>query len=137
MVVVRSQSKQYLIFRLGDYYFGSVIDSIKRILTIDKVYKVPLAKTNFEGIVDFEGKPLPLFNLGEAMELNRIQPDGGLVAVQQIAGKDVGVMIGDVLAVARFDPETIEDYSGQMPFVEKMIVWEGKEVKLINSEKLL
>lgn len=130
--------QQYLIFSLSSRLFASRLRDVKRVLPLEKIFDVPLKRNNFEGLVKFEGKAIPLFNLKRVVvkQFNRDTQEN-LIVVQNVQGQDVGFLIDKVHKVAALDRSSFEDYESQLPGVTQKSLWEGSEVIVIEAEKLL
>ena len=128
----QKSGRQYLLFRLANNLFGTEIRDIKRILPLDIVYKVPLAKPYYEGIIRFENRAIPLFNLREAMG-GKASGGEHLIVVEEIEGEDIGLLIGNVKTVVRIDDSEAVAYEGLIPGIKKSVAWEGKEVYLLDA----
>ena len=138
MISGQKKGKQYLLFKLEDKYFGTRIDDVKRILSLDYVHKVPLMKENFEGLMRYEDKAVPLFNLKKSLGFKGgVTFDESFVAIESVDGCDVGFIIGDVITVIRIDEEHLKNSSGNVPGVRMETQWEDNIVYLLNADELV
>jgi len=130
--------QQYLIFRIDDKLIGTNISLVKRILHYDSVQKVPLAKDSFEGLVDFDEKPVPFFNLSLAMGIEEHNlPAENLIAVHHVHGTDIAFKIGNVVTVTRIDRSTLNENTEGINGVDEKATWNGKEIYILNAEKIV
>lgn len=134
----RGEGEQYLIFTLGGEFFGMKLRYVKRVIPFEGACDVPLSRENFDGLVRFEGKAIPLYNLLKAMGVEGSVASGeNLVAVERIKGEDIGLLIEGVKKVARLEPDVIEESEDGMAGVKKTANWDGKEVRLLDAEELI
>lgn len=133
-----SLDQQYLIFRVTDKLIGTNIASVKRILHYETVQQVPLARDFFEGLVKFDEKPIPFFNLPLAMGIeDKKVSDENLIAVHNVNGNDVAFKIGNVVTVTRIDISALAESTADIKGVEQKASWGEEEVYIINAEKIV
>ena len=130
--------QRYLIFKVAGKLIGTDIGLVKRILYYDSPQKVPLARDYFDGLVEFEGKPIPFYNLLRAMGFDESKKVGeNLIAVHFVKGIDIAFKIGSVITVAQMDQPSVEECKGKVFGVEKTGIWNGKKVYIINAENMI
>lgn len=132
------EGKQYLIFKILDRLFAVSIDNIERIIPVDFVYEVPLSKPHFDGLVDMDGRAIPAFNVADALgfKAGPIVSDR-YVAVEHLKGCDIGLLVADVVTVARIPPRDILDCESAYPGVSQKVLWNGNEVNMLSAEQLV
>lgn len=130
--------EQYLIFKIADKLIASNIALVKRILHYESVHRVPLTRDYFEGLVKFEGKPIPFFNLSLAMGLREKQVSvKNLIAVHNVHGIDIAFKIGSVVTVTRIARSALNESEEIINGVDQKTLWSGKDVYILNAEKIV
>jgi chemotaxis signal transduction protein len=61
--------RQYFLFSLGKRTFGVPIADVAKVISIDKVYTVPLLEDFFWGFILHDDKPIPFINLKKKLKL--------------------------------------------------------------------
>ncbi|MDH3974345.1 MAG: chemotaxis protein CheW [Deltaproteobacteria bacterium] len=130
--------QQYLIFRVADKLIATNIALVKRILHYEFVQKVPLARDYFEGLVKFDEKPIPFFNLPLAMGIKgkKVSTEN-LIAVHNVQGIDIAFKIGNVVTVTRIDRSALGESTEGIKGVDHKTSWSGEEVYILNAEKIV
>lgn len=130
--------QQYLIFRISDKLIGTNIALVKRILHYDSVQRVPLARDFYEGLVKFEERPIPFFNLPLAMGFEEKQaPSENLIAIHNVQGIDIAFKIGNVVTVTRIEKSALGESTEGIKGVDNKTSWSGEEVYILNAEKIV
>ncbi len=129
---------KYLVFQLVQRYFALEMDAIRRVVNAETIYSVPLAKKNYAGLMRFEERAIPIFNLREALGLKKKgEAEENLVAVEQIDDDEVGVLVGSVYSVADLGEGKEIDREPELAGVEKLVEWGGKEVNVVDMGGML
>ncbi|MDT8317144.1 MAG: chemotaxis protein CheW [bacterium] len=132
------EGKQYLIFKVSGRLFAVSIGNIERIIPVDFVYKVPLSKPYFDGLVGMDKRAIPVFNVGDALGLKAVPEVGdSFLAVEHLQGADIGLLIPEVVAVARIASREILDCESPYPGVGQKVLWNGNEVNILLAEQLV
>jgi len=132
------EGKQYLIFKISGRLFAVSINNIERIIPVDFVYKVPLSKPYFDGLVGMDERAIPVFNVADALGLKAgpVVIDS-FVAVEHLQGSDIGLLVPEVVTVARIAPMDILDCKSTYPGVSQKVLWNGNEVNILLAEQLV
>lgn len=137
-MAVALEGKQYLIFKISGRLFAVSIKNIERIISIDFVYKVPLSKPYFDGLVNMDGRAIPVFNVADALGVKAGQLSGdSFVAVEHLQDNDIGLLVSDVVTVARIAVNDILDCESAYPGVSQKVLWNGNEVNILIAEELI
>ena len=91
-------------FRLGEDLFAADIYSVERVLRYTAPTTVPDMPPYIEGVMDYQGRVVPIVNLRRRFEL----PDAPVMnetrtLVLNVAGEWVGVVVDAVTEVAAYD----------------------------------
>lgn len=117
MVETRDNS-QYLTFRLGEEVYAMSVGSIREILEVPRITRVPRMPPYLEGIINLRGNVIPVLDLSLKFGIGetRCSKDTSII-VTEISGvfrEDpdetvvVGVYSDMVLKVVEIPPESIE-----------------------------
>ena len=135
---VALEGRQYLIFRIRGKLFAVSIKNIERIVPVDFVYKVPLSRSYFDGLLAMDERAIPLFNVAAALGFEAGSPDSERFAVvEQLQGCDIGLLVYDVVTVARIASAEILDCESAFPSVSQKVLWNGNEVNILSAEQLV
>lgn len=91
-------------FRLGEDLFAADIHSVERVLRYATPTPVPDMPAYIEGVMDYQGRVVPLVNLRRRFEL----PDAAVgaqtrILVLNVSGEWIGCVVDGVTEVASFD----------------------------------
>ncbi len=134
---VALEGKQYLIFKISGRLFAVSIKNIERIIPVDFVYKVPLSRPYFDGLVRMDERAIPVFNVADALGVKAGPVVDSVVAVEHLQGNDIGLLVSDVVTVARIAPADILDCESAYPGVSQKVMWNGSEVNILLAEQLV
>ena len=128
---------QFLILSLSSNLYASNLRDVKRIIPRGKIYEVPLKREFYRGLVEFEGKVIPLFNLKSAINKKNAEYSAeDVIVVQNVHGQDVGFLIDKVHKVMTLDPCDFENYESGIPGISKKIIHNEREIMLIQINEL-
>jgi purine-binding chemotaxis protein CheW len=97
-------------FRLGDDLFAADIFSVERVLRYTAPTSVPDMPAYIEGVIDYQGRVVPLVNLRLRFELPAAPAIGETrILVLNVSGEWIGVVVDGVTEVASFDPAAVAD----------------------------
>ena len=95
-------------FRLGEDVFATDVNAVERVLRYTAATSVPDMPAYIEGIMDYQGRVVPLVNLRRRMEMPVVEPDRQTrILVLKVSGEWIGVVVDSVTAVAPFDPSEV------------------------------
>jgi len=137
-MAVALEGKQYLIFKISGRFFAVSIKNIERIISVDFVYKVPLSRPYFDGLVRMDDRAIPVFNVADALGVKAGPAvSDSVVAVEHLQGNDIGLLVSDVVAVAKIAADDILDCESAYPGVTQKVIWNGNEVNILSAEELI
>lgn len=132
------EGTQYLIFKISGKLFAVSIKDVERIILVDFVYKVPLSKPHFDGLMRMDERAIPVFNVASALGLKTVQSVSEcVVAVEHLQGSDIGLLVSDVVTVTRIAPKDILEVESDFPGVSQKTEWENEEVYMLLAEQLV
>lgn len=130
-------------FRLGDDYFAADIFAVERVLRYISPTSVPDMPTYIEGVIDYQGRVVPIVNLRLRFGLPAA-PVGGetRTLVLNVSQEWIGVVVDAVTEVAGFDraslaapPKLFRGLSGE--YLKGIVRHGGRLVILLDVDQLL
>jgi purine-binding chemotaxis protein CheW len=99
-----SVASQIVTFRLGDELFAADIFSVERVLRHTPPTPVPNVPAWIEGVIDYQGRVVPVINLRKRFELPDAPiPADGRMLVLSVDGEWVAATVDGVLDVTILD----------------------------------
>lgn len=104
MTAPASVASQIVTFRLGDELFAADIFSVERVLRYTPPTPVPNVPAWIEGVIDYQGRVVPVINLRKRFELPDAPiPGDGRILVLSVDGEWVAATVDGVLDVSILD----------------------------------
>ena len=101
-------ASQIVTFRLGDELFAADIFSVERVLRYTAPTPVPNVPGWVEGVIDYQGRVVPVINLRKRFELPPAPvPADGRILVLTVENEWVAATVDGVLDVSVLDPERL------------------------------
>jgi purine-binding chemotaxis protein CheW len=93
-----------VMFRLGEDHFAADIVAVERVLRYTAPTAIPDMPSYIEGVMDYQGRVVPLVNLRRRFEL-AAAPAGPetRILILNVSGEWIGVVVDGVTEVASFD----------------------------------
>lgn len=107
MSAQRTGDEQFVVFRLANEHYGLPIRSVREIVVLREVTRMPETAPHVEGVVDLRGRIVPVINLRAKLGL----PPGdssGRTIVTEFGDAEAGLVVDEVVGVVRVDSSTIE-----------------------------
>ena len=103
-----TEADKLVTFRLGEDLFAADIHSVERVLRYAPPTSVPDMPSYIEGVMDYQGRVVPLVNLRLRFEL----PAAPVVSetrilVLNVAGEWIGIVVDGVTEVASYDAAAV------------------------------
>jgi purine-binding chemotaxis protein CheW len=98
---------QIVCFRVGNQEFGLNVFQVERILRYERPAALPKSPDFLEGVVTFEGVSVPVIDLRKRFALGAALVEETRMMVLDVEGHRVGIIVDQVLDVARVDGGTI------------------------------
>ncbi|MCH8815352.1 MAG: purine-binding chemotaxis protein CheW [Chloroflexi bacterium] len=107
--VTQSEERQLVVFDLGGEVYGVDINSVREIIRMQAITRVPNAPEFVEGIINLRGKVIPIIDLRKrfSLEIGEETAETRIVVVD-IAGEDIGVTVDAVTEVMRIASDAVE-----------------------------
>lgn len=99
-----TEADKLVTFRLGEDYFAADIFAVERVLRYATPTPVPDMPPYIEGVMDYQGRVVPLVNLRLRFELPAAPVVGETrTLVLNVQGEWIGIVVDAVTEVASFD----------------------------------
>jgi len=99
---------QLVTFRLGDDQFAADIFSVERVLRYTKPRPVPDLPPWMEGVLDYQGRVVPVIDLRARFGADGTRPDGARIVVCDADGELIAMTVDSVQEVATVDASLVE-----------------------------
>ncbi len=111
--------KQLVVFDLADEGYGVDIGSVREIIRMQEITKVPSAPDFVEGVINLRGRVIPVIDLRKrfGFEVTEMTKDTRIVVVD-IGGQDIGVVVDAVTEVLRLSADKVEPASSVITTVD-------------------
>jgi purine-binding chemotaxis protein CheW len=104
-----TETNKLVTFRLGEDHFAADIFSVERVLRYAAPTPVPDMPPYIEGVIDYQGRVMPVVNLRQRFELPRVDVVAETrTLVLNVEGDWIGVVVDGVTEVASFDPSALQ-----------------------------
>ena len=108
-----NKTKSCLLFSLSNELFAISVDSVLRVIGIEKIVRVPQAPPFVSGVINHEGNVIPIVDLAKKIELGETgltdETKIVILTLNKAEGEfQVGVLIDTVLDVAIMDTTKIQ-----------------------------
>ena len=135
--------RQLVIFDLASGLYGVDIDSVKEIIRMQEITKVPRTPEFVEGIINLRGKVDPVVDLRRRLSLPvPEQTDANRIVVVDIGGQDIGFVVDAVTEVLRITSDSVEPPSQVITdtgseYLMGIAKVEGQLIILVDLTKVL
>jgi purine-binding chemotaxis protein CheW len=103
-----TEADKLVTFRLGEDLFAADIFSVERVLRYVAPTPVPDMPAYIEGIMDYQGRVVPIVNLRLRFELPAAPAAGETrTLVLNVAGEWIGIVVDAVTEVASYDKAAV------------------------------
>jgi len=107
--VNRTEERQIVVFRLGNELYGADIGVVREVGPLQRVTRVPRTPRYVEGVTNLRGRVIPVVNLRRRMGLPVTEwTKSTRIAVAELPGGQVGIIVDAVLEVLRVPVTSIE-----------------------------
>ncbi len=138
-----TEADKLVTFKLGEDYFAADVHAVERVLRYTPPTSVPDMPDYIEGVMDYQGRVLPVVNLRRRFELPAVEARTETrTLILNVSGEWIGVVVDAVTEVASFDRATVAAppklFKGLAGEYLQGIVRRGERlVILLDVEKLL
>jgi purine-binding chemotaxis protein CheW len=144
-----TEADKLVVFRLGEDLFAADIFSVERVLRYAAPTSVPDMPPYIEGVMDYQGRVVPLVNLRLRFELPAAPAETETrTLVLNVGGEWIGVVVDAVSEVAPYDKEAVspppklfrglsaEYLKGIVRRGERLVIFLDVEQLLSSSERI-
>ena len=134
---------QVVSFRVGEQEFGLNVFQVERILRYERPAALPKSPDFLEGVVTYDGAPVPVVDLRKRLSVQAEQADETRMMVLDIEGHRVGIVVDQVLDVMRVDggaitapPPLVKGLAAE--YISGLLSRDnGRTVVILNAGRLL
>jgi purine-binding chemotaxis protein CheW len=136
-------------FRLGDDRFAADVHAVERVLRYVAPTSVPDMPDYIEGVMDYQGRVVPLVNLRRRFELPAVPTNSETrTLILNVSGEWIGVVVDSVSEVTPFDPAKVapppklfrglagEYLKGIVRHGDKLVIYLDVEELLSTTERI-
>ena len=137
------ESNKLVTFRLGDDHFAADIHAVERVLRYAPPTSVPDMPEYIEGVMDYQGRVLPVVNLRRRFELPPLPARTEMrTLILNVSGEWIACVVDAVTEVASYDPAAVSPppklFRGLAGEYIKGIVRRGERLVIfLDVERLL
>ncbi|MFL5607034.1 MAG: chemotaxis protein CheW [Gemmatimonadaceae bacterium] len=104
-----TETNKLVTFRLGEDHFAADIFAVERVLRYAAPTPVPDMPGYIEGVIDYQGRVMPVVNLRKRFELPAVEAVAETrTLVLNVGGDWIGVVVDGVTEVAAFDGSDLQ-----------------------------
>ncbi|MBE3585108.1 MULTISPECIES: chemotaxis protein CheW [Desulfofundulus] len=133
--------QQVVIFQLNDQQYALPIQETQEIIRMTDITRVPNTRSYVEGIINLRGSIVPVINLNKRLDLPVQEcTDNTRIIVVEYEGQKVGMIVDNVLEVARYSDDEIEPPAvagDNMEFLRGVIKKNDRLWLLLNLSRVL
>lgn len=106
------EEKQLVVLNLSAEAYGVDIGSVREIIRMQDITRVPRTPSFVEGVINLRGKVIPVVNLRERFCLPAAeQSKDSRIVVVDTGGQDIGMIVDSVTEVLRVPSSVVEPVS--------------------------
>lgn len=134
---------QIVVFKLGNEYYGADIAMVREVGPLQRITRVPRTPAYMEGVTNLRGRVIPVIDLRRRLGLPvSAATKATRIAVAELEGGQVGMIVDSVLEVLRVPAASIEAPSPILSKVETDYLLgvakaDGRLVVLLDLERIL
>jgi purine-binding chemotaxis protein CheW len=140
---MKDQDIKILIFSVNDEYYATSIMEVERILGYEKSTKIPDSPAFVEGVINYEGKILPIISISKRFNLpiTETSEQTKIIVAKQNHSK-IGIIVDFVSEVKDVKCDSIEDSPKMISGISKryikgFIKIDGKIIIYLNLSGIL
>lgn len=139
----RETVAQLVVFQLGHELYGADIAAVREVGPLQRVTRVPRTPRYIEGVTNLRGRVIPVVDLRRRLGLPvTAATKTTRIAVAELEGGQVGMIVDAVLEVLRVPTESIEPPTQLMSSIDSEYVRgvakvDGKLIILLDLARVL
>jgi len=105
-----TESKQYIIFKIGEEDYGIDIQSVKTIERIMSFARVPKAAPYVNGVINLRGEIIPVMSLRKRFDIAADEfSNSTRIIIIELEGNSLGYIVDEVKEVLSLSSDNIEN----------------------------
>ncbi len=120
---VESDEQQLVVLDLAQETYGVDINTVREIIQMQEITKVPKTLDFVEGIINLRGKVIPVVDLRKrfGLPITEQNKDSRIVVVD-IDGQSIGIVVDGVSEVLRISNDAVEPPSSMITTMDSCIL---------------
>lgn len=111
--ISNSESKQYVVFKLGNEEYGIDIQKVQIIERIQNITRVPKSPYFIKGVINLRGEIIPVMSLRSKFGLQKDDyNDETRIIIVEIEDSKIGMIVDQVKEVLQISSQAIENVQG-------------------------
>ncbi|KAE9637061.1 MAG: purine-binding chemotaxis protein CheW [Epulopiscium sp.] len=111
--ISNSESKQYVVFKLGNEEYGIDIQKVQIIERIQNITRVPKSPYFIKGVINLRGEIIPVMSLRSKFGLQEDDyNDETRIIIVEIEDSKIGMIVDQVKEVLQISSQAIENVQG-------------------------
>ena len=138
-----NDTKQYVVFRLGQEEYGVDIQYVQIIERIMGITRVPKSQYFIKGVINLRGEIVPVMSLRARFELaaDEYTEDSRIIIIR-LEDSSIGMIVDEVKEVLQLSNESIENVQGTTSDIDMNYILgvgkiEGRIVTLLNIKQFV
>lgn len=137
------EERQLVVFGLADELYGIDINTVREIVTMQRVTRVPKVPEYIEGIINLRGNVIPVIDLRKKLGLKvKEHTKDTRIVVVEVASETVGLVVDSVSEVMRVPKASIEPRSAligdlESDPVEGIVRLEDRLIILVDIARIV
>lgn len=139
----REEIMQLVVFQLGQELYGADISVVREVGPLQRVTRVPRTPRYVEGVTNLRGRVIPVIDLRRRLGLPvAAATKATRIAVAELEGGQVGMVVDSVLEVLRVPVSSIEPPSQllsaiELEYVQGVAKADGRLIILLDLARVL
>ena len=117
--IIKNDSKQYIVVKIGNEQYGIDISYIDTIVRMQRITRVPKAQRHFKGVINLRGEIVPVMSIRLKMKLADDEfTNASRIIILKLEEKGMlGVIVDEVKEVVTLSSNEVEKSSGKGSFI--------------------
>jgi len=139
----KAEEHQLVVFGIANELYGVDIASVREIITMQRITRVPRTPDFVEGIINLRGKVIPVIDLRQRFHLSIAEENKETrIVVVEIQGITIGMVVDGVSEVLRITSDVIEPPSPVIvgidaEYIRAVAKVDDRLIILLDMEKVL
>jgi purine-binding chemotaxis protein CheW len=135
--------QQLVVFTLGNESYAVDINTVKEIIQLQPVTKLPGTPPSVEGVINLRGNVIPIIDLRKRFEMDQVERSKDTrIVVVSCGNSSVGVIVDSVAQVLRIPLESIEPASNvfsdeQVEYLLGIVKLTNRLIILLDMDRIL